>query len=337
MRASTLIAPREWVVEDVPVPMAAPGEVLVEVHRVGVCGTDVELYTGEMAYVQDGLATYPMRLGHEWAGIVVATGAEVDSPWVGRRVTGDTMLGDQTCERCKRGRQHLCDRRQELGVRGGRPGALAEFLAVPVHALHELPASVDCTAGALVEPGGNALRAAQASQAGPGHRVLVLGPGTIGLLVGLFARSAGAEVHVLGLPGNYLDFAGTQGFAGVWTEESLPAAGFDAVVEASGAAHLPSRAVELVEPGGRVVFIGLAGERSLVDTRRLALNDVTAVGVLSASPALADTIDAYALGAVDARGLVCATVGLEEVGHVLAGHRPLDAGPGPKVHVDPRR
>jgi hypothetical protein len=83
------------------------------------------------------------------------------------------------------------------------------------------------------------------------------------------------------------------------------------------------------------VCIGIAGTPSTVDTRTLLLEDVTAVGILSASPGLDPTIAAYAAGEVDPRPLVSATVGLEEVAAVLAGGRPDGAGPGPKVHVDP--
>jgi threonine dehydrogenase-like Zn-dependent dehydrogenase len=111
---------------------------------------------------------------------------------------------------------------------------------------------------------------------------------------------------------------------------------FDAVVEASNAVHLPALALEVVEPAGRLVYIGISGDPSLVDTRTLLLKDVTAVGILSASPGLGATIAAYASGTVDPRPLVAATVGLEQVGAVLAGHRPAGVGPGPKVHVDPR-
>lgn len=106
-------------------------------------------------------------------------------------------------------------------------------------------------------------------------------------------------------------------------------------MDASTAAHLPDRALELVEPGGRLVYIGLAAEPSRIDTRTLVLKDVTAVGVLSGSPGLDATISAYASGAVDPRPLVAATVSLDEVGPVLAGGRPVGAGPGPKIHVDP--
>ncbi len=109
------------------------------------------------------------------------------------------------------------------------------------------------------------------------------------------------------------------------------------MIDASNAVELPALALELVEPGGRLVYIGLAATPSAIDTRTLVLKDVTAVGVLSGSPALADTIERYARGDVDPRPLVAATVGLDEVGAVLGGWRPDDAGPGPKIHVDPRR
>ena len=337
MRAFVLTAPLEGAVEEVPAPRAGPGEVVVDVERVGVCGTDVEFFTGEMAYLHQGHAHFPMRLGHEWAGVVAVVGAGVDPAWVGRRVMGDTMLGDGTCRRCLRGHQHVCERRQEVGIRGGRDGALAEQVAVPASSLHALPDTVDAVLGALVEPGGNSLRAVQAADLRAGDRVVVLGPGTIGLLVAMFARAAGAEVHLMGRDHPSLDLARSLGFTAVWIDETLPDLPFDAVVDASNAAHLPARALDLVEPGGRLVYIGLAGTPSHIDTRVLALKDVTAVGILSASPGLDATIEAYAAGAIDPRPLVAATVGLDDVADVLAGRRPAGAGPGPKIHIDPRR
>ncbi|GAA4991080.1 alcohol dehydrogenase catalytic domain-containing protein [Yinghuangia aomiensis] len=337
MRAFILYGPGESAVVDVEPPTAAPGEVVVDVARVGVCGTDVEFYTGEMAYLHEGHAHYPMRLGHEWAGTVAAVGEGVDPCWIGRRVMGDTMLGCGHCRRCAHGRGHVCEDRHELGVRGGRAGALAEQLAVPAASLHALPDTVDDALGALVEPGGNALRAAWAADLRPGDRALVLGPGTIGLLVAMFARQAGAEVHVMGRPGRSLDFARTLGFDGVGTEDELPDLPWDAVIDASNAAALPAKALDLVEPGGRVVYVGLAGSPSMVDTRKLAFKDVTAAGILSGSPGLDATIALFADGEIDPRLLVAATVDLDGIDAVLAGERPAGAGPGPKVHVNPRR
>ena len=335
MRAFVLTAPRTYLIDDVPAPQAGPGEAVIDVERVGVCGTDVEFYRGDMPYLQLGHSTYPLRPGHEWAGRVVSIGPGVEETWLGQRVMGDTMIGDGTCRRCRRGHQHVCADRREVGVRA-LSGALAEQLAVPVSSLHRLPDQVDATLGALVEPGGNALRAARAAAAGPGDRVLVTGPGTIGLLAAMFLRAAGAEVHLLGDNPRGLEFARTLGFDRAWTAQTLPDLPFDAVVDASDAAELPAFAVDLVEPAGRVVCIGLAGSPSHIDTRRVALKDVTVVGVLSASPGLADTIAAYAGGAVDPRPLVRATVPLESVGAVLAGEPVPSAGPGTKIHVDPR-
>ncbi|MEU6139453.1 alcohol dehydrogenase catalytic domain-containing protein [Streptomyces sp. NPDC047081] len=336
MRAFVLTSPGAWEVQDLPAPVAGPGEVVVDVERVGVCGTDVEFFTGAMAYLHQGHSAYPMQPGHEWAGRVAAVGDGVDAGWLGRRVMGDTMLGCGNCRRCLRDRQHLCEKRREVGIRGGQSGALAEQLAVPAASLHALPDSVDAVLGALVEPGGNALRAARAAAPRPGDRVLVLGPGTIGLLAAMFLRAADAEVHLMGATEDSLAFARGLGFEHVWAEDSVPDLPFDAVVDASNAAHLPGSALELVEPGGRLVYIGLAGEPSRIDTRTLALKDVTAVGILSGSPGLDATIQAYATGTVDPRPLVATTVGLTEVGPVLAGERPPGAGRGPKIHVDPR-
>lgn len=333
MKALVITAPGRAEVQDVPEPVAEPGEVVVDVRRAGICGTDVEFFTGEMQYLHEGLAQFPMRIGHEWMGTVSATGEGIDPSWVGRRVTGDTMVGCGVCRRCQSGYQHVCANRFELGIRGGRPGALAERVAIPARSLHALPDGVDDTAGALVEPGGNAYRSVLAAQLKRDDRLLITGAGTIGLLCAMFGRAGGAEVHLMGRSARSLDFARALGFEQVWTEDALPELPWDAVIDASNAPQLPARAVELVEPGKRVVYVGLAGSPSMLDTRDLALADVTAVGILGASPGLEGTIQAYDEGKVDPRPLVAATVTLDQLPGVLAGERPDGSGPGPKFHV----
>ncbi|HEY7595201.1 MAG TPA: alcohol dehydrogenase catalytic domain-containing protein, partial [Actinophytocola sp.] len=223
-RAFIITGPGRAEVREVPDPVAGPGEVVVDVERCGVCGTDAEFFSGEMTYLHSGEAAYPLRIGHEWAGVVSAVGSDVDGRWVGRRVTGDTMLGCGRCARCVGGRQHLCADRHEIGIRNGWPGALATRLPVPVRALHELP--VDAELGALVEPGANAVRAVGAAL--PASRLLVSGPGTIGLLCALFAAADGVEVHLVGVEPASLDFARSLGFP-AWTTDSLPSVPFDAV------------------------------------------------------------------------------------------------------------
>ena len=336
MRAFVILGPGQAEVADVEPPVARDGEVVVDVERAGVCGTDAELFSGQMEYLHTGQASYPIRIGHEWVGSVAAVGAGVDPSWIGRRVTGDTMLGCQTCARCRSGRQHLCAERHEIGIRFGWPGALAEQLPVPAYALRAVPDSVDAAAGALIEPGANALRSVDAAALAPGERLLVIGTGTIGLLVAQIAAARDLDVHVMGRREAALDFARSLGFAHAWTRESLPDLPFDGVVDASNGPDVPALAADLVEPGRRVVYVGLAGQPSLVDSRVFAFKDVMAVGILSGSPGLAATIELYASGAVDPRPLVAAVVGLDEVADVLRGQRRPDWGPAPKIHVDPR-
>ena len=338
MRALVVTATRQAAVVEVDDPVASPGELLVEVERVGICGTDVELYTGEMAYHDQGVTHFPLQLGHEWTGRVVAVGSAEDESWLGRRVTGDTMLGCGHCDYCLSGHHHVCPDRFEVGIRDGWPGALAERVLIPTRYAYAIPESVSLAAAALVEPGGNSLRAARAASIEPGHRVLVLGSGTIGLLAALFARAEGAEVHIAGVREGSLELARS---LGVHSTLRLDEIGdreneYDSVIEATSVETMPSLAVRLAKPAGRVVYIGLSSTPSLVDSRHIALKDITAVGILSASPGLAGAIQSFAAGAVTPDALVSEVIPLEDVPSRLEGRRGATAGPGPKVHVDPR-
>jgi threonine dehydrogenase-like Zn-dependent dehydrogenase len=206
-------------------------------------------------------------------------------------------------------------------------------VAVPVSSLHRLPSRLDDRAAALVEPGGNAWRAASAAGAAPGRRVLVCGPGTIGLLTTAFAAAAGAEVHILAVDEGRRSLASSFGATGYWTADDPPPVTYDAVVDCTDDHRVPALALALVEPAGRVVFIGVSGAPSLIDSRDLVLGDLTAVGILGASAGLAPAIEHYADGRVDPSGLVDVTVGLSRAAEALAGQ--ISAGSGTKIHIDP--
>lgn len=333
MRALIIDGTRSASVQRVPVPVPGPGQVLVDVHRVGICGTDVELFTKELAYFEQGKSRFPLCPGHEWCGTVSAVGPETDQGWVGARVTGDTMLGCGECGRCASGHHHVCADRSEIGI-AGWPGALAEHLLVPVGSLYLLPDSVDDRAGALVEPGGNALRAVLAAQAGPGSRLLIWGPGSIGLLAVSFARAAGADVDVVGVDLTREQLAKSFGATRYWTTADLPSGTYDAVIDCTGSDTVPALALRYVEPAGRMVYIGLSGQPSLIDSRDVVLNDIAVVGILGASAGLASAIEHYADGRVDPRPLAQVLVGLDRAPEALAGR--LDPGAGTKIHIDPR-
>ncbi|MCS5732511.1 zinc-dependent alcohol dehydrogenase [Herbiconiux daphne] len=334
MKAFLVTSVATGTVQDVAAPEPGRGEVEVAVSHVGICGTDVSLFNGDEARLAHARSSYPLRLGHEWDGTVVDVGEGVDRSWIGKRVTGDTMLGCGHCERCLDGRHYLCADRYEIGVRRDRPGALAERLLVPVTALFELPDAITDRMGAMIEPGANAWRSVQAASVREGSRVLVLGTGAIGLLCALFARADGAEVHVLGRDHDALELARSFGLAGAWTQEALPALVWDAVIDATNAPSMPQFAVDVVEPGRRVVLVGISDDPSLIDSRVVARKDVTVVGILGGSLGIQATIDAYASGAVDPLPLVSQVIGLDELSDVLTGARPMKAAGAPKVLVD---
>lgn len=339
MRALVVTAPRQASVQDVPDPTPAAGELLIDVERVGICGTDVELYTGEMAYIDQGHTSFPLRLGHEWTGRVVAVGDPADEQWIGKRVTGDTMLGCGHCDYCLAGNHHVCPNRFEVGIRGDWAGALAEKVLIPTRFAYDIPENVSLTAAALVEPAGNSLRAVRAANLRPGQSVLILGSGTIGLLAAQFALAEGADVHVGGKREGSLALARSLGVRHTWQLDDLTASPpdrFDAVIEATSIEEMPAVAVRLTKPAGRVVYIGLSSTPSLVDTRDIALKDITAVGILSASPGLAGAIEHFADRSVIPDAIVSEVIALEDVPSRFEGTRGADAGSGPKVHVDPR-
>jgi threonine dehydrogenase-like Zn-dependent dehydrogenase len=338
MRAFVVTAPRTGEVQEVADLVPVAGQLLVDVERVGICGTDIELYTGVMAYIAQGKTHFPLRPGHEWVGRVRSVGPDADVTWVGTRVTGDTMLGCGVCRFCRGGTQWVCPYRIEVGITDGWPGALAEQQLIPARFAHLIPEHMSVTSGALVEPGGNSLRAAEATLAGPGSRVLVLGSGTIGLLAAQFLLARGADVHLAGKRAGSLQLGRELGVSTTHDldEVAISDERFDAVIDATSNDTSPAIAARLVDPAGRIVLIGLSGTPSLVDTRDLVLGDVTIVGILSACPGLAGAIEAFATGAVAPDSIVGEVIGLSEVASRLDGERGVAAGQGPKVHVDPR-
>ena len=174
-----------------------------------------------------------------------------------------------------------------------------------------------------------------AAQAGPGRRILVCGPGTIGLLAVAFAAAAGAEVDVLAAgrepPRSWRRAFGASGY---WAAGDPPPGTYDAVIDCTGDHRVPAAALALVEPAGRVVYIGVAPRPSPIDSRDLVLNDLTAVGILGASAGLAAAIEHYADGRVRPGALAEVVVGLDRAAEALAGL--ISPAPGVKIHIDPR-
>ncbi|GAA1562249.1 alcohol dehydrogenase catalytic domain-containing protein [Kribbella hippodromi] len=322
-------------VRDVPEPKATGSRVVVDVETVGLCGTDVELFAGTMPYFRQGLLTYPVRPGHEWAGTVREIGPEVTSVQPGDRVTADTFVGCGACELCRTRRHHLCAVHDEIGVRDGLPGALAERIAVPEVAVHKLPPSMSAAVGAFIEPGSCALRGVRAARVGDGAAVLVWGTGTLGLLAAQFARALGASVCVAGVVAGQLELAKRLGFEDVVRADDLGGRQFDSAIDATGAPTVPEQALHHISPGGVLALLGVAPEPGVLEVNRLVLNDITAVGVLGGSACIDDAIALLQSDGVDVYPMIATTVGLERVAGILRNGGKVPGTSAPKVQVAP--
>ena len=315
MRAFVIDGPREGSVRDVERPAIGPGDALVAIDTVGLCGTDVELYSGTMPYFAEGLAQFPLRPGHEWAGRIVELGAGTEGFAVGQRVTGDTFLGGGADQYTRSVRHHVAPDHVEIGVRGGRDGALAEYLRVPAASLYALPPEVGATAGAFVEPGSCALRGVNAASVGDGTRTLVWGAGTLGLLAALFSRLRGADVDIVVRRREQADYVSSLGFTPVLGE---PDDAYEAVIEATGADDVPEKALARVAMGGRLALLGVPARPVGLRVSTLVHHDVTVTGVLGGSSEIAATIELFAGGAIDLEPLVARRIGLDDVDAALA-------------------
>lgn len=264
MRQLVLAEPGKFVHREVDSPSFSPGEALVKIDRIGVCGSDFHAFTGRHpAYV------YPRVLGHELAGTVLRAGENAYGIREGDRCAIDPYVNCGECRMCRAGRTNCCERLEVLGIH--RDGGMQEILAVPYRLLHRSQTlSVDDLA--LVETLGIGSHAVQRSGATAGEHALVVGAGPIGLGVALFARAAGCIVTVAESNERRRDFAGSQGFAAVSSGEE---ASSDIVFDATGNARVMAESLLRVAPGGRLVFVGLTSDPVGLDDSLFHKREVT--------------------------------------------------------------
>jgi alcohol dehydrogenase len=296
MKALVYTQPNEVQWLDRDAPAIAPGEVVLRVDAVGICGSDLHAYHGHDPRRKPGLV-----LGHEFAGTVVESAS---AHWpVGRRVTGNPLITCGHCDYCVQGRDNLCANRTMVGMT--RPGAFAERMSIPGACLIELPDTLDPVAAALTEPAATALHAINLSAralARPLHegRVLVLGGGAIGMLAALLLRHQGAD-RLEVAETNPLRRASLAQHARCGTydprERAAEDNAYEFVVDAVGSAATRKAALAAVRPGGVVMHIGLQDWASEIDMRKLTLAEITLLGTYTYSMAdLRATVAALACG-----------------------------------------
>ncbi|MFC8845910.1 MULTISPECIES: zinc-binding dehydrogenase [unclassified Micromonospora] len=257
MRALVFTRPNTVELLDVEPPVPSDAEVVVAVHAVGICGSELH------GIADSHFRSPPLIMGHEFSGTTSD----------GRRVTVNPLLSCGTCDLCLLGRDQLCRRRQILGIH--RAGAFAEYVAVPEHALHPLAPTMSFETAAMIEPLANAVHALNLARPAEGARIAVLGAGTIGLVSLLVARQYSDEVTVCDLSETRLAVAERLGAAAVGPTLTGE---FDVIIDAVGASATHRLSVQRLRPGGTAVWVGLLSSDAGFDGQQIVREEKHVVG-----------------------------------------------------------
>jgi threonine 3-dehydrogenase len=282
--AKTQAEPGIWMI-DAPVPEIGPKDVLVKIHRTGICGTDVHIYKWD-DWAQSVIPV-PMIVGHEFSGEIAEVGSEVADLRVGQRVSGEGHVVGMKSRASRAGKYHLDPDTKGIGV--NLPGAFAEYLKIPAFNIIALPDAVDDEIGAILDPLGNAVHTVLAFDL-VGEDVIITGAGPIGIMAAAVARQVGAR-HVvitdinpdrLALATKVADVTPVN----VASEDLRPVMerlgmreGFDVGLEMSGAPQALSQMIDHLVMGGRVALLGVPARPFVFDLSKIVFRMVTLKGI----------------------------------------------------------
>ena len=276
--------PGLWM-EDVPVPKPGPQDVLIQIRKTAICGTDIHIYNWD-DWSQKTIPV-PMTIGHEFMGEIAAVGSEVEDFKPGDRVSGEGHIACGHCRNCRAGKRHLC--RNTVGVGVNRPGSFAEYLALPAQNAYKLPASLPDDIAAILDPFGNAAHTALSFDL-VGEDVLIAGAGPIGVMAAAIARRVGARhVVVTDLNDYRLDLARRMGATRTVNvgreklDEVMRALdmkeGFDVGLEMSGSPAALRELLRLMIHGGKVALLGIPPGETAIDWNQVIFKSLTLKGI----------------------------------------------------------
>src|SRR5580704_15257987 len=276
--------PGLWL-EDVPMPEVGLNDVLIKVDRTGICGTDVHIYKWD-AWAQKTIPV-PMVVGHEFVGEIVEVGANVKDFFPGEIVSGEGHVVCGRCRNCLAGRRHLCADTKGVGV--NRPGAFAEYIALPMTNVWHHHESISLDVAAIFDPFGNAVHTALSFPV-LGEDVLVTGAGPIGIMAAAVAVHAGARFTVITDVNPYrLELALKLGVTRAVNvrETTLQAVqkelgmteGFDVGLEMSGNPSGFRDMIANMSHGARIAMLGIPAEDMTIDWRTVIFNMLTIKGI----------------------------------------------------------
>lgn len=318
MQVSVLRGARDVALEERPVPQAGPGELLVRIGSVGVCGSDTHYY--EHGRIGTHVVDRPLVLGHEAGGTVAAVGPGVDSHVVGQRVSVEPGVPCRSCSQCLTGRYNLCPAMRFLAT-PPHDGAFAEYVVMPAAFVHPVPDTVSDDAAGLLEPLSVGIWACRRAGVTVGSRVLVTGAGPIGLATAQAARAHGAtQITVTDVNPSRLALAERLGCRALDVGETpVGDAGLepDVLLECSGNARATGEAIRTVARAGHVVLIGMGGDELRLPLPHVQDFELVLTGAFRYANTWPTAIALVASGAVDLDVLVTGHYGLDGVEDAL--------------------
>lgn len=321
MKALLLSEYNHLEIMDLPRPVPAADELLIQVAACGICGSDVHGYDGST-----GRRIPPIVMGHEAAGIVVDRGSEVNGFKPGDRVTFDSTVYCGECPYCLKGEVNLCNNRQVIGVSCGeyrRAGAFAEFLTIPARIAYPLPTTFSFADAAMLEAVSVALHGVSVSQILGDETVLVIGAGMIGLLLLQSARAAGcSRVFVSDIDATRLKMAAELGAeqtihssGAALLEEIMRLTGgrgVDVVLEAVGRDETIATSIDCVRKGGTVTLIGNISPAVTLPLQKVVSRQIRLQGSCASAGEYPQAIDLIATGRIKVAPLITAVAPLSD-------------------------
>ncbi|MGO4298945.1 zinc-dependent alcohol dehydrogenase [Leifsonia sp. RAF41] len=335
MLAAKYTGERTITVEEQEPSELKPGEVRIAVAYVGICGTDLHVFHGDM----DARVTMPATIGHEMSGTILELGSGVEGWAVGDAVTVMPLDWDGTCPACLAGNQHICQNLDFIGI--DTPGALQETWNVPASTLVRLPQEISLRDAALVEPVAVAVHDVRRSELAPGDKAVVIGAGPIGVLIATVATAFGADVVIAEIDPNRRAAAAEMGLQTVdpssvdqvaWVEDWTGGAGADVVFEVSGSAAAVLGATSLAKVRGTLVVVAIHSQPRPIDLHRLFWRELRILGArVYERPDFERAVQLVAEGAIPAGRLITSVVPLTEV---ASAFEVLEAGQAMKLLVE---
>jgi len=329
MKALIISNPGNAQIIEVSTPVPGPRDVVVKVIYSGICGTDISIFNGTTNFVNDGLIKYPVRIGHEWSGIVSEVGAEVNNFKPGDRVVADAGVSCGKCSDCLCGKYELCKYVKSVGTINTWDGSFAEYILMPFWHLYKLPDNVGLEEAALIEPCTIALHGLKESNINSKSGVLVVGTGPIGLAAVSIAKILGASKVILsGRKPFKLNIGLTMGADTVvnvtkenfktFMNQQTQGEGIGIVIETSGNIETVNECMEVIAPFGIFNLIGFYEDYlNNFNIDKLVVTGIQLKGIAGSVGLIPEVISMMASGVLNVKPLITHRFKFDEMPEVI--------------------